>query len=95
MKSRLVIDRDLLARFNVAQSDEENVTVQNLHVGVRFTGMIDIVGSIAPATSVQTPALINRADAQLATTRPAIGFGILDPLAGILRYFSSAFEMRD
>lgn len=71
------------------------MVVENLHVSVGLARMIDVMRAVTIAAAVQTPAIINRADAQLGAAGPAIGFGISDSLAGVLRYFSSAFELRN
>lgn len=89
----MVVDRDFFSGFDIAQGDEKNVSVENLHVGIRLTGMVDVVRTIATATAIQTPAIINCTDAQFSPASPAIGFGLCYSLAGVLRYFSSAFEV--
>ena len=95
MECGLVIDRDLFAGFNVAQGDEQDMAVENLHVGVGLAGMIDVVGAVAIAAAVETPAIVDGADAQLGSAGPAIRFGISDLLAGVLRDLSPAFERSD
>jgi len=69
------------------------MAVKNLHVGVGLAGMIDVVGAVAIAAAVETPAIVDGADAQLAPARPAIGLSVTDPLAGILRNLSPALEV--
>lgn len=61
MERGFVVDGDFFAGFDVAQRDEENVAVKNLHKSVRLTTMIDIVGAVSPAAAVQTPPIVNRA----------------------------------
>ena len=56
--------------------------------------MVDVMRAIAAAASIETPAIVNRTDAQLAPIRPAVRLSILDFLARIFRYLSSAFEER-
>ena len=63
MQRLLVIDRNLFARVDVAQSDEENVIVENLHECVGHARVIDVVGAVSAATSIQTPATIDLTDA--------------------------------
>jgi hypothetical protein len=58
-----VVDGDFFAGFDVAQRDEENVAVKDLHISVRLATMIDIVGAVPPATAIQTPSIVNGADA--------------------------------
>ena len=95
MQRGFVVDGDLFAGFDVAQGDEEYVVVKNFHVRVGFAGMVDVVRAIATATAIQAPALIDRTDTQPAPVGPAIGLGLRNPLAGVLRYFPPAFEVRN
>jgi len=55
--------------------------------------MINVVRTVSTSAAVETPASINRADAQSSTIRPSICFCIFDPLARVLGYFPAAFEM--
>ena len=72
----MVIDRYLFARFDVAQGDEENVIVEDLHEGVWRAGVIDVVSAIAAAAAVETPAIVDLTDAEHSPVRPAPGFGV-------------------
>jgi hypothetical protein len=63
MQRGFVVDGDFFAWFDVAQGDEQNVAVENLHIGVRLTGMIDVVGAVPPAAAIETPSIIYCADA--------------------------------
>ena len=69
------------------------MVVKNFHVGVGLAGMIDVVRAVAAATAIQTPAFIDRTDTQPAPVGPTIGFGLRNPLAGVLGYFPPAFEV--
>lgn len=62
MQRRFVIDRDLFASFDVAQREEENVIVEDLHESVWTTRMIDVVSAIATAASVKTPTTVDLTD---------------------------------
>lgn len=93
MKRGFVVDCDFLARLNVAQSDEQNVAVENLHEGAGFAAMINVMRAITAAAAVKTPAIIDGADAQPAPTRPAISFGVSDFFASVLCYFPADFEV--
>ena len=93
MQSRFVVDGDFLAGLNIAQGDEEHVTVENLHVGIGLAGMINVMRAVATTTTIQAPAIIDCTDAQLSPRSSAIGLGLCYLLAGVLRYFSSAFEV--
>jgi hypothetical protein len=68
----LVIDRDLFAGLDVAQGDEEDMTVENLHEGVGLAGMIDVVGAVTITAAIETPAFVDGTDAQLAPACPAV-----------------------
>ncbi len=69
------------------------MAVENLHVGVRLAGMVDVVRTVATTTAIQAPASIDCTDAQLASLGPTIRLSLRYPLAGVLRYFSSALEV--
>lgn len=62
MQRRFVIDRDLFASFDVAQREEENVIVEDLHESVWTTRMIDVVSAISTAASVKTPTTVDLTD---------------------------------
>ena len=55
--------------------------------------MINVVSAVSTSAAIKTPALIDRADSQLTTVRPSIGFRVFDLLAGILSYLPAAFKM--
>ena len=92
MQCRLVVDRDLFAGFDVAQCDEEDVVVEDLHEGVRHTGVIDVVRAVAAATAIQTPAMINLTNPQHLSMCSATGFAVCDLLAGVFRDLMSLLE---
>lgn len=54
--------------------------------------MIDVVGAVAPATTIQTPTAVDCADAQPAPIRPPIGLGVSNPLARVFGYFAPVLE---
>ena len=95
MERRFVVDGDFLAGLNIAQGDEKNVSVENLHVGIGLAGMIDVVRTIATATAIQAPAIIDCADAQFSPSSSTIGLGLCYSLAGVLCYFSSPLEVHN
>lgn len=76
MQRLLVIDRNLFAGFDVTQSDEENVIVENLHERVGHTRVINVVRSVSAATSIQTPATIDFTDAKHFSMCSASRFGV-------------------
>lgn len=59
-----VIEQQLLAGFDVTQSEEENVAVDDLAVAVRFARMIDELRAVAAAASVNRPVKVNAADVE-------------------------------
>ena len=92
MKCRFVIDRDLFAGFDVAQGDEENVIVQDLHERIWRARMIDVMSAVAATTSVETPAMIHLTDPKHLPVRAAASLGVRDLLACILRDFVSTLK---
>ena len=95
MKRCLVVDRNLLAGFDITQRNKEDVVVKDLHERVWPTGMINVMRAVAAATAIQTPAIINCTDTQPPPLGPAIRFDLCNPLASVLRYFPSALEVRN
>ncbi len=93
MERGFVVDCDFLAGLDVAQGDEEDMAVQNLHVGVGLARMIYVVRAVSTTAAVQAPAIIDGADAQLSSVRPAIGFSVGNLLARVLGYFPPATKM--
>jgi hypothetical protein len=94
MKRLLVVDRDLFTGLDVSQSEEQHVTVQSSHEGIRLAGVIDVVRAVAATRAVQTETPIDIADAQdLTITCAPTGFEIYDPLARVLSYLLPRFEM--
>lgn len=89
----MVVDRDFFTRLDIAQSDEKNVTVKNLHVGIGLAGMIDVVRTVATPAAIQTPTIINGTDTQFPPRSSAIGLGLCYPLTGVLCNFSSPLEV--
>ena len=76
MESCLVVNRDLLAGFDISQRDKENVIVENLHERVRRTGMINVVRSIATAATIQTPTSVDLTDPKSLSVGSASRFRI-------------------
>ncbi len=89
----MVVDRDFFTRLDIAQSDEKNVTVKNLHVSIGLAGMIDVVRTVSTSAAIQTPTIINCTDAQFPPRSSAIGLGLCYPLACVLCNFSSPLEV--
>ena len=67
MECGLIVDCNLFTLSDVAQGNEEDVFVENLHVGVRFATMVDVMRTVSAIAAIQTPAIIDRADAELSS----------------------------
>ena len=89
MKCGFIVDRDLFAGFDVAQGDEENVIVEDLHESVGNTRVIYVVRAIATATAIQTPATVNFTNSQRLSMRSPACFSVGDSLARIFSYLVS------
>ena len=89
----MIVNRDFFAGLDIAQGDEEHVSIENFHERVWLAGMIDVVSAVAAAAAVQTPALVDGVDSQTASVGPPVRFGIADSLARILRDFATTGEM--
>ena len=83
MERLFVIDRDLFAWLDVAQSKEHHVSMDCAHIGVRLAGMVDVMRAVAAATAVDTPDAVNIADAQLGAMGAALGFAIRNSLTRV------------
>ena len=88
MERLFVIDRDLFARMDVAQSKEHYVVVDGANIGVRLARMVDVVRAVAAATAVDAPGAVNIADAQLGSMGAALSFKIRNALAGVFSYLA-------
>ena len=62
MQRRFVVDRYLFTGRNVAQGHEEDVIVENLHVAVRLTRMVDVMSAVPASAAIETPALVDCTD---------------------------------
>ena len=69
------------------------MAVENLHEGIGFAGMIDVMRAVATPTTIQAPAIIDCTNAQFSPLGSAIGLGFRYPLACVFRYFSSPLEV--
>src|SRR5215472_6830638 len=94
MERVLVVDRDLFARPDVAQSEKQNVTAGGSHEGIRRARVIDVVGAVSAATAVQTPAVIEPTDAQHLAVRAPLRLGVGDQFSGVFRDLAAALEIR-
>lgn len=89
MQRRLIVDRDLLATVNVTQGNEENVVIEDLHITVGLTGMVNVMRAVSTFAAIKAPAVIDRADAEPTAIGSALGFPIRDPFTCVLCYFSA------
>lgn len=55
--------------------------------------MIYVVRTVSSTAAVETPAIINCADAQLPPAGPAVGLRVCDLLARVFRYFPLGLEV--
>lgn len=92
MQRLLVIDRDLFAGFDVAQSEKQNVVVQDLHKRIRTARVIDIVRAVSTTAAVKTPTTIYLANTQHPAMRSSARFGVRDLLARVLGDLVTLFE---
>src|SRR5574341_105359 len=91
MKCLFVIDRNFFAGLDIAQSEEQHVTIHRPHVGVWLAGMIHVMSAVAAARTVQTEATVDVADAQDATlARALLSFEVSDSFAGVFGYLLAA-----
>jgi len=91
MQGLFVINRNFFTRLDIAQSKEQNVSVQILHVSVRLAAVIDVMRAVAAAAAVQAPTTVNVADAKYPTIPATPGrFKVRDALARVLGDLSAA-----
>lgn len=90
MERRLVVERDLLARLDIAERDEENMAIEYFHVAVGFAAMVYVMRAVPAPAAVEAPLIINCADTESASSGTAISFCVGYSLAGVLRYLSAA-----
>ncbi len=84
MKRRFVINCYLLSGPDVAQSDKEDVAIEDLHVAIGLAGMVDVMSAVPTFAAVEAPAIINCADTQSSAACSKISFRIRDLLARVL-----------
>ena len=63
MQRRLVVDCYFLTGTDVTQRNEQNVIPQDLHERIRLARVIDVMSAIPTTTTIQTPAIVDGADA--------------------------------
>jgi hypothetical protein len=72
----LVVDRNLLAWFDVAQSEEDYVAVKNPGKRIWPARVIHVMGAVAAAAAVKTPAFVDSADAENAAMLSTFSFRV-------------------
>ena len=66
--------------------------IEDFHVAVGFTRMINVMRAITALAAIETPTIVNRADAKNAPLRSAICLRVRDTLAGVFCYFSPSLK---
>ena len=69
------------------------MAVEYFHEGIRFAGVIDVVSAVPPAAAIETPAIVNRTNAQTASVRATICFAVAYSLASVFGNLSSTGEI--
>src|SRR4030095_2536289 len=93
MQCLFVVNGDFFAGMNIPQGEEQYVTVQILHVGVRLATVIYVMRAVATACAVQTPTATDVADAEDSAVATALrSFEVRDAFACVLRDLFSARE---
>jgi hypothetical protein len=76
MQSFPVVNRDFFPGLNVSERKENQMAAKRSGEAVWRARMIDVVSSIAATAAVQTPPVIDSADAQNAPACAATGFSV-------------------
>jgi hypothetical protein len=88
-----VIEQQLLARFDVTQSEEEDVAVDDLAVAVGFAGVIDELRAVAAAAPVNRPVKVDAADVEPSFVfQTALDFVTGDPFAFVFGDLTPLFQ---
>ena len=89
MLRRRVIDRDLLARRDLAQREEEHVAARHAAEAIRRAGVIDERRRVSAATRIDAPFVVDLANPHLAAFRDAtLRFAIRNAFADQLAYLA-------
>lgn len=92
MQRCFIVDRDLFSRVYVAQGDEENVIIKNLHECVRSARVIYVMSPVSSSTSIQTPATIDFTDSEHLSMCSAPSLSVRDLFARVLGDLMSLLE---
>jgi hypothetical protein len=88
-----VIEQYLLARFDVPQSEKQDVAVDDFAVAVRLAGVIDELRAVAAAAAVYRPVRVNATDVEASFIfHPALDFVAGNSFAGVLGDLAPPFE---
>jgi hypothetical protein len=88
-----VIEQEFLARLDIAQSEKEDVAMDDLAVTVGFTGMIDELCAVAAAVPVKRPIRVDAADVDAPfVLQTARDFVAGNSFACVLGYLAPLFE---
>lgn len=89
VQSVFVIDRDLLARRNVAEREKQYVAMDGARESVRGATVVDVVRAVAAPAAIETPSIVDIANPQLAAATAPLGFRAADSLTRVLGNFSA------
>jgi len=89
-----VVNRNFVAGFDIAQSEEDYVAAESPGKRVWPARVIHVMGAVAAAAAVKTPALVDSADAENAAMLSTFSFGVRYFLTRVLGDFPPAFEIR-
>ena len=77
MESRLVVDGDLFARLNVAQSEEEEMAAHALHKSVGLATVVDVMAAVSAPAAVDAAPPVDGANPQFPSRAGApLRFGV-------------------
>ena len=94
MQGFLVVNRNFLAGFDVAQSKEDYVAVKGPGKRIWPARVIHIVGAVSAAAAVKTPAFVDSANAENAAVLSTLSFRVRYSHACVFGDFPPAFEVR-
>ena len=84
MQGIAIVDRNLFARLNVTQGEEDQVAVKQSRVAVGRTRVVHVMSAVAAATTIETPLIVDAANSQDATGSSPFRFSVGDSLPAVL-----------
>jgi hypothetical protein len=88
-----VIEQQLFSRFDIPQSEKEDVAVNDLAIAVGFAGVIYVLRAVAAATPVDRPIRVDAADVEPPfVLETALDFVTGDSFAFVFGYLAPLFE---